>query len=68
MPLNNLTTAYIPTVVKSLLPNPSSRTGVTKSQGKAAAPAVGCVTLFVEPKSEKGRLGWQDPRRLWCAF
>lgn len=54
---NNLTSAYIPTVVKLLLSDLSSKTSITESQGKTVAIVEAYVTLFVESKHGKGEAG-----------
>lgn len=60
MPLNNLPSVYIPTVVKLLLSDPSLRTVSLKAE-QEAAPAVGRVTLFAEPRVDTGRIGGWTP-------
>lgn len=68
MPLNNLPSVYIPTVVKLLLSGPSSRTGVIKAEQRGQLQPWD-AWHFAEPKVGRGTAGragraWTSVRLL----
>lgn len=66
MPLNNLPSVYIPTVVELLLSDPSSRTGVSKAEQRGPLQPWDVWHRLRSQRVGVGRLGGQDAHGPRC--